>query len=147
MCSIFNAFIYAITINQTSPNIYRKVIYLQSSNYITAMIAQPFTSTFSVNIFIPFPPPPSTRLPHHILSVHAKSLSSVSLFYSYLTNINSESLPLFVLVLVISLMLGMPVQKQIYIMKTGHVCILCLLDWALLPLVAVSFVIEISVVL
>lgn len=71
----------------------------------------------------------------------------MSLFYSYLTNINSESLPLFVSVLVIFLMLGMPVKKQIYIMKTGHVCVLCLLDWALLRLVAVSFVIEISVVL
>lgn len=84
-------------------------------------------------------------LPQQILSANAKSLSSVSLFCSYLTNINYDSLPLFVSVFVISLMLEMPVKK--FVTKTEHVWVSCLLGLALPPLLAVSFVIEISVVL
>lgn len=97
-----------------------------------------YSFSFSFNVFIPFSPPPSTMLPSQILSANAKTWASVPLFCSYLTTISSDSLPLFVSVLVISTMLRMPVKKQIYVMNTGHVCVLRLLGWALSPLIAVS---------
>lgn len=46
---------------------------------------------------------------------------------------------------VISLMLEIPVKK--FVTKTEHVCVSCLLGLALPPLLAVSFAIEVSVVL
>lgn len=72
-----------------------------------------YSLSFSLDIFIPPSPPLSRTLPHQILSANAKSLSSACLFCSYLMNINSDSLPLFVSVFVISPMLEMPVKKQI----------------------------------
>lgn len=81
-----------------------------------------YSLSFSLNIFVLFSPPPSMMLPHQILSANAKSLSSVSLFGSYLTNINSDSLPLFVSVLVIFPMLGMPVKKQICYENWTRLC-------------------------
>lgn len=56
-----------------------KLFISKTSSYITAIDSTTIHIHFlSLNIFIPSPPP-STRLPHQILSVHAKSLSSVSL--------------------------------------------------------------------
>lgn len=48
----FNAFFYAISINQIIPNIYREVIYFQTSNYITAHMAQLFIFTFFLTQYI-----------------------------------------------------------------------------------------------
>lgn len=68
--------------------------------------------------------PPSTMLSHQILNVNAKSLSSVSLFCSCLTNINSNSLSLFVSVLLITPLLGMTVRKQMYYEYWTRLCFL-----------------------
>lgn len=52
MDSTFNAFFSAITINQIIPTIYREVVYLQTSNYITALMAQPSVFTFFLTQYI-----------------------------------------------------------------------------------------------
>lgn len=123
MDSTFNAFFSAVTINQIIPTIYREVVYLQTSNYITTLMVQPSVFPFFLTQYIIPPPVPAiTMLPHQILSANAKSLSSLSPFCSYLRNINSDSRPLFVSVSVISPMLRMPVKEQICYENWTRLC-------------------------
>lgn len=115
MSSIFNAFFYVIPINQIIPNIYTEKLFISklAITWLHWWHNHSYSLSFLLDIFIPPSPPLSRALPHQILSANAKSLSSAFLFCSYLMNINSDSLPLFVSVFVISPMLEMPVKKQI----------------------------------
>ena len=146
MASIFNAFFYVITINHTIPNTYREVTYLQTNSYITADGTTVLIHFLSWSIYsfllhfsawcllIKF----QGQAPKAYLVCLFSILTwrtSILIYYPRLCQFFSY------------LQCWRCQWRNQFLIKTGHVCVLCLLGWALPPLAAVSFVTEMSVVL
>lgn len=102
--------------------IHAEQLFISNLTITLLLMAQPFTFTFFLDQCIHSSSTSQCNGSSSNSKRKCQSLPSVSLFGSYLTNINSDLLPSSVSVFVISTMLKMPVKKQICYKNWTRLC-------------------------